>query len=124
MKTIKAERELALDFLRVTEAAAIESAKTMGQGDRKYSDHVAVDARVGIDEKFVGQFVKCLDRANRRAIGILTFDTRLSNNIGHKFGVPPPGGHFKSGVLRRAGPLTEKPAEAGAQNAAKIKLKP
>src|SRR5438045_3889755 len=44
MKTIKAERELALDFLRVTEAAAIESAKTMGQGDRKYSDHVAVEA--------------------------------------------------------------------------------
>src|SRR5881409_836277 len=44
MKHIKAERELALDFLRVTEAAAIESAKTMGQGDRKHSDHVAVEA--------------------------------------------------------------------------------
>src|SRR5258706_1047639 len=44
MQAIKAERELSLDFLRVTEAAAIESAKTMGQGDRKYSDHVAVEA--------------------------------------------------------------------------------
>src|SRR6266436_6063721 len=44
MKTIKAERELSLDFLRVTEAAAIESAKTMGQGDKKYSDHVAVES--------------------------------------------------------------------------------
>ena len=44
MKNIKAERDLSLDFLRVTEAAAIESAKTMGQGDRKYSDHVAVEA--------------------------------------------------------------------------------
>ncbi len=44
MKDNKAERELSLDFLRVTEAAAIESAKTMGQGDRKYSDHVAVEA--------------------------------------------------------------------------------
>jgi fructose-1,6-bisphosphatase class II len=41
---LKAERELAFDFLRVTEAAAIESAKTMGQGDRKHSDHVAVEA--------------------------------------------------------------------------------
>jgi fructose-1,6-bisphosphatase class II len=41
---MKAERELSLDFLRVTEAAAIESAKTMGQGDRKHSDHVAVEA--------------------------------------------------------------------------------
>src|SRR5213593_2635162 len=44
MKHNKAERELALDFLRVTEAAAIESAKTMGQGDWKHSDHVAVEA--------------------------------------------------------------------------------
>ena len=44
MKILKAERELSLDFLRVCEAAAIESAKTMGQGDRKHSDHVAVEA--------------------------------------------------------------------------------
>jgi fructose-1,6-bisphosphatase class II len=41
---MRVERELALEFLRVTEAAAIESAKTMGQGDRKHSDHVAVEA--------------------------------------------------------------------------------
>ncbi len=41
---MKAERELSLDFLRVCEAAAIESARTMGQGDRKHSDHVAVEA--------------------------------------------------------------------------------
>ena len=44
MKNLKAERELSLDFLRVCEAAAIESARTMGQGDRKHSDHVAVEA--------------------------------------------------------------------------------
>src|ERR1041384_2241140 len=44
MTILKADRELSLDFLRVTEAAAIESARTMGQGDRKYSDHVAVEA--------------------------------------------------------------------------------
>ncbi len=44
MKNLKSERELSLDFLRVCEAAAIESARTMGQGDRKYSDHVAVEA--------------------------------------------------------------------------------
>src|SRR5678809_705385 len=41
---LKTERELSLDFLRVCEAAAIASARTMGQGDRKYSDHVAVEA--------------------------------------------------------------------------------
>lgn len=40
----KMEHELGLEFLRVVEAAAIASAQTMGQGDRKYSDHVAVEA--------------------------------------------------------------------------------
>src|SRR5918998_938444 len=40
----RAMEHLSLDFLRVCEAAAIESARTMGQGDRKHSDHVAVEA--------------------------------------------------------------------------------
>lgn len=44
MKDRRMEHELGLDFLRVVEAAAIASAQTMGQGDRKYSDHVAVEA--------------------------------------------------------------------------------
>ncbi len=44
MKNLKSERELSLDFLRVCEAAAIESARTMGQGDRKLSDEAAVEA--------------------------------------------------------------------------------
>src|SRR5919112_2157378 len=35
---------LSLDFLSVCEEAAIASARTMGQGDRKFSDHVAVEA--------------------------------------------------------------------------------
>ncbi|HYC21669.1 MAG TPA: class II fructose-bisphosphatase [Candidatus Bathyarchaeia archaeon] len=38
------EDELSKEFLRVTEVAAIESARTMGQGDRHHSDHVAVEA--------------------------------------------------------------------------------
>src|ERR671922_1450708 len=41
---LRTERELSLDFLRVCEAAAIAAARTMGQGDRKYSDQVAVEA--------------------------------------------------------------------------------
>src|SRR5437016_13182605 len=41
---LRTERELSLDFLRVTEAAAIAPARTMGQGDRKYSDQIAVEA--------------------------------------------------------------------------------
>jgi fructose-1,6-bisphosphatase class II len=37
------EHDLLFDFLRVVEAAAVEAARTMGQGERKYSDHVAVE---------------------------------------------------------------------------------
>ena len=36
-------KDLSSEFLRVTEAAAIAAARTMGQGDRKGSDHVAVE---------------------------------------------------------------------------------
>ena len=36
--------DLPLEFVRVVERAAIDSARTMGQGDRKGSDHVAVEA--------------------------------------------------------------------------------
>ena len=36
--------DLSLEFVRVTERAAIAAARTMGQGDRKYADQVAVDA--------------------------------------------------------------------------------
>ena len=36
--------DLPLEFLRVVEQAAIACARTMGQGDRKGSDHVAVEA--------------------------------------------------------------------------------
>src|SRR5688572_5965998 len=35
---------LSREFLRVSEEAACEAARTMGQGKRKYSDHVAVEA--------------------------------------------------------------------------------
>ncbi len=37
------EHDLLFDFLRVVEAAAIEAARTMGRGERQYSDHVAVE---------------------------------------------------------------------------------
>ena len=36
--------DLPLEFARVVERAAIAAARTMGQGDRKYSDQVAVEA--------------------------------------------------------------------------------
>jgi len=36
--------DLPLEFVRVVEQAAISAARTMGQGDRKYADQVAVEA--------------------------------------------------------------------------------
>ncbi|MGA3212082.1 MAG: class II fructose-bisphosphatase [Terriglobales bacterium] len=41
---VNIESDLALEFLRVVEMAAIASAKTMGQGDRRMSDQVATEA--------------------------------------------------------------------------------
>jgi fructose-1,6-bisphosphatase II len=38
------DRNLALELVRVTEAAAIASAREMGRGDRKHADKVAVEA--------------------------------------------------------------------------------
>ncbi|HLU65066.1 MAG TPA: class II fructose-bisphosphatase [Kofleriaceae bacterium] len=38
------DRNLALEVVRVTEAAALVSARLMGRGDRKQADHVAVEA--------------------------------------------------------------------------------
>ena len=37
------ERELSREFLRIVEEAAIAAARTMGMGDRKFSDHAAVE---------------------------------------------------------------------------------
>ncbi len=41
---VNIESDLAMEFIRVVENAAIASAKTMGFGDRKHADHVATEA--------------------------------------------------------------------------------
>jgi fructose-1,6-bisphosphatase class II len=38
------DRNFALEFVRVTEAAALESSRWMGRGDEKQADHAAVEA--------------------------------------------------------------------------------
>src|SRR4029079_2428730 len=38
------DRNLALEVVRITEAAALASARLMGRGDRKLADHVATEA--------------------------------------------------------------------------------
>jgi fructose-1,6-bisphosphatase class II len=52
-------RNFALEFVRVTEAAALESARLMGRGDEKAADHAAVEAmRVALNSiEFQGKVV-------------------------------------------------------------------
>ena len=38
------DRNLALEFVRITESAALASARFMGRGDEKAADQAAVDA--------------------------------------------------------------------------------
>ncbi|MEK6706070.1 MAG: class II fructose-bisphosphatase [Bdellovibrionota bacterium] len=42
------DRNFALEFVRVTEAAALASARLMGRGDEKAADHAAVEAMRGM----------------------------------------------------------------------------
>ena len=46
------ERNLAFDLVRVTEAAALASARWLGRGDKNAGDGAAVDA---LEQAFVGQ---------------------------------------------------------------------
>ena len=41
---VKLDRNLALEVVRVTEAAALAASKLMGRGDEKMADQAAVDA--------------------------------------------------------------------------------
>jgi fructose-1,6-bisphosphatase class II len=43
-RTTKMDRNLALEFVRITEAAALASSRWMGRGDEKAADQAAVDA--------------------------------------------------------------------------------
>ena len=62
---------------------------------------VAVNASIGVDQKLVGQFMERLDRADSSAVGVFTFNARLSNYIGHIFRRPPRAtiGSYKSPAL-------------------------
>jgi len=43
------EQDLSREFLKVVEEGAIAAAKTMGIGDRKFSDQAAVDMRASME---------------------------------------------------------------------------
>jgi fructose-1,6-bisphosphatase II len=78
------ERDLSGDIVQVVEEAAIAAARTMGQGDRKGSDHAAVQAmrRAFEDVHIAGNIV----------IGEGERDEAPMLYIGEKVGATPPAG--------------------------------
>src|SRR5207245_3141241 len=88
---LRIERELSLDFLRVCEAAAIASAQTMGQGDRKYSDHVAVEAMREIMDTVPMRGEIVIGEGERDAAPMLYIGEKVG--LGHHPGVED-GGRF------------------------------
>jgi fructose-1,6-bisphosphatase class II len=81
------EQDLALDFVRVVEEAAIASARTMGQGDAKKSDQVAVQAMRRAFEHIPIQGAIVIGEGERDKAPMLY--------IGEKVGAPaPPGLEF------------------------------
>src|SRR4051812_49169810 len=77
------DRNLALEFIRVTEAAAISSAKWMGRGMRDEADQAAVDA--------MRRALEVIDVSGTVVIGEGERDEAPMLYIGEKFGLREPG---------------------------------
>src|SRR5438309_1417970 len=84
LASINIEQLLAFELARVVEAAAVEAARTMGQADRKGSDHAAVQAMRQAFEK--------VPIAGTIVIGEGERDEAPMLYIGEKVGAQPPEG--------------------------------
>ena len=91
------ERDLALHLVRVAEEAAVASARTMGKGDRKLSDHAAVQA---MREAF-----ETVPIAGNIVIGEGERDEAPMLYIGERVGAPEPEGTEYPGVDIAVDPL-------------------
>ena len=91
------ERDLALHLVRVVEEAAVASARTMGKGDRKHSDHAAVQA---MREAF-----ETVPIAGNIVIGEGERDEAPMLYIGERVGAPEPEGTEYPGVDIAVDPL-------------------
>ena len=76
--------DLSLDLVRIVEAAAVAAARTMGQGDRKGSDHAAVEA--------MRAAFQALAIAGTIVIGEGERDEAPMLYIGERVGPTPPAG--------------------------------
>ena len=85
------ESDLASRFLRVVEVAAIASARTMGQGERKLSDQVATEA--------MRQTMDCIPMRGTIVIGEGERDEAPMLYIGEKVGKRDGGSYCCRGSL-------------------------
>ncbi len=83
------------DFIRVTEQAAIAAAKTMGYGDRRHSDQVAVEA--------MRQEMDSLAMAGRVVIGEGERDKAPMLYVGEELGAGRPGAPARGAAAARHG---------------------
>ena len=44
---------------------------------------ITINASIGVDVKTIGQFVKCFNRTNGCAVGVLAIDAQFNNYVGH-----------------------------------------
>ena len=91
------ERDLTFHLVRVVEEAAIASARTMGQSDRKHSDHAAVQA--------MRQAFESVPIAGNIVIGEGERDEAPMLYIGERVGADPPDGVEYPGIDIAVDPL-------------------
>ncbi|OVE81863.1 fructose-bisphosphatase, class II [bacterium K02(2017)] len=78
------DRNLALEFIRVTEAAAISSARLMGRGERDAADQLAVDAmRKALNSMDIDATVR-IGEGERDEAPMLYIGERVGNGKGPK----------------------------------------
>lgn len=84
------DRNLALEFVRITEAAALSSAKWMGRGDEKAADQAAVDAmRKAFDSVHIDGTV-VIGEGERDEAPMLYIGEKVGYKINNKSAVDAP----------------------------------
>ena len=76
------DRNLALEVVRVTEAAALASAREMGSGDRMHADHVAVEAMRAAFEKLDIRGTVVIGEGERDEAPMLYIGEKVGRAIG------------------------------------------
>ncbi len=75
--------DLSMEFVRVVERAAIAAARTMGQGDRKYADQVAVEAMRTEMETLDMEGVIVIGEGERDEAPMLFIGEKVGKGAGH-----------------------------------------